>query len=433
MRRVLFISPHFPPDSSAGAHRARLLAPHLASVGWRPTVLTVTPDADEARLDDELAARVTPSLDVMRVTAWRARATRRIGVGDLGLRALWPLRQRCVELCTRERYDVTYITIYPTYPAVLGPWLKERFGTRFVLDLQDPWVGSWGAQTGPRGVPDLRSRASRALALRLERRIVPAADGLTSVSRGTLDELTARVPHASTIPCEELPIGWDAGDVAYAQNARPRDQHRPWTAVYAGALLPAGRDVLRAFFRGFAEWQRGEKNDARRLRFVGTSNQSTGLLVPEATALAAEEGVAGHVDEFPARIPYFDVWREQVDADLVLVLGTSEPHYTASKVFGALLSGRPVLAIVHRNSSVAALIQSAPPTQGIELIEIDGRPLDVSHLGSEVARRLRSLARLGRGATVQFDASVLESSRADHLADRLARLFDRVCAGAVAA
>ncbi|HUE89990.1 MAG TPA: glycosyltransferase [Vicinamibacterales bacterium] len=432
MRRVLIVSPHFPPDSSAGAHRARLLAPHLASFGWTPTIVTVTPDAYDARLDHELASRVPPALDVVRVPAWPVSATRRIGVGDLGLRALWPLRQRCAELCTRERYDVTYITIYPTYPSVLGPWLKRRFGTRFVLDLQDPWVGSWGAQTGPGGAPDLRSRVSRALAVRLERRIVPAADGLTSVSHGTLNELAARVPHAATIPREELPIGWDAGDVAHAHHTLPSEPHRPWTAVYLGALLPAGRDVLRAFFRGFAEWRRADAGAARRLRFVGTSNQSTGLLHTQATALADEEGVASDLDESPSRVPFFDGWREQVSADLVLVLGTSEPHYTASKVFGALLSGRPVLAIVHTRSTVATLIRSAPPASGIELIEIDGA-FDVSRLAKQVARRLNTLGALGRGVTVQFDPSVLESSRADRLAARLAGLFDRVCAGAAAA
>jgi hypothetical protein len=433
MRRVLFISPHFPPDSSAGAHRARLLAPHLSAFGWTPTVVTVAADAYEARLDHELAARVPASLDVVRVAAWRANATRRLGVGDLGLRALWPLRQQCAELCARERYDAVYITIYPTYPAVLGPWLKQRFGTRFVLDLQDPWVGSWGAETGPGGVPDLRSRASRALALRLERGIVPAADALTSVSRGTLDELAARVPHAARIPSVELPIGWDADDVVHAQGGRTPDARRSWTAVYAGALLPAGREILRAFFRGFAEWQRAERSEVRRLRFVGTSNQSAGLLAAHATALAGEEQVAAYVDEVPSRVPFFEAWREQIDADLVLVLGTAEPHYTASKVFTALQSGRPVLAIVHRHSTVASLIRSAPPTRGIELIEIEGSPLDLSQLSSEVSRRLSALGQLGRGASVKFDPATLAESRADCLARRLAGLLDRVCAGAVAA
>ena len=33
MRRLLMVSPHFPPDSSAGTHRVRLLAPHLPEFG----------------------------------------------------------------------------------------------------------------------------------------------------------------------------------------------------------------------------------------------------------------------------------------------------------------------------------------------------------------------------------------------------------------
>ena len=42
-KRVLMISPHFPPDSTAGTHRVRLLAPRLREHGWAPTVLTVDP------------------------------------------------------------------------------------------------------------------------------------------------------------------------------------------------------------------------------------------------------------------------------------------------------------------------------------------------------------------------------------------------------
>ena len=51
MRRVLMISPHFPPDSTAATHRVRLLAPHLPAHGWQPTVLTVDPRDYEGRLD----------------------------------------------------------------------------------------------------------------------------------------------------------------------------------------------------------------------------------------------------------------------------------------------------------------------------------------------------------------------------------------------
>src|SRR5262249_23588397 len=107
-RRVLMISPHFPPDSSAASHRVRLLAPHLESAGWRPTVLTLTPDAYEGTLDPALEQTVPMSLDLVRCRAWSAAATRRFGVGDLGLRSFDALRRSAIALLERERYDVVY-------------------------------------------------------------------------------------------------------------------------------------------------------------------------------------------------------------------------------------------------------------------------------------------------------------------------------------
>src|SRR5580765_5913288 len=86
-RRVLCISPHFPPDSTAATHRLRLLAPHMAAHGWEPTVLTVDPRDYEGRMDAALLASVPESVRVIRARAWPASVTRGLGIGDLGLRA----------------------------------------------------------------------------------------------------------------------------------------------------------------------------------------------------------------------------------------------------------------------------------------------------------------------------------------------------------
>src|SRR2546425_4908235 len=95
MRRVLMVSPHFPPDSSAASHRVRLLAPHLAAAGWTPTVVTLEPSAYEGRLDRELVALVPQSLEVVRAAAWSPSSTRWAGLGDLGLRAFTGLKHTC--------------------------------------------------------------------------------------------------------------------------------------------------------------------------------------------------------------------------------------------------------------------------------------------------------------------------------------------------
>ena len=184
MRRVLMVSPHFPPDTNAATHRVRLLAPHLPARGWEPTVVAVDPRDYEGRLDPALADLVPPSLRVVHARAWPASLTRRLGIGDLGLRAFTGLLGTCAGLLRRERFDALFVTIYPAYPALLGPWLKRRFGVPFVLDYQDPWVGAWGETVGggAGGRPDLKSRLSRALAMRLEPMALRASDEIGRAS-----------------------------------------------------------------------------------------------------------------------------------------------------------------------------------------------------------------------------------------------------------
>jgi len=116
VRRVLMISPHFPPDSSAGTHRVRLLAPHMAAHGWEPTVLTVDPRDYEGRLDEQLAASVPDSVRVVRARAWDAARTRRLGIGDLGLRAYTGLKRAAMDLLADD---------LPAKPADTKPFEDE--------------------------------------------------------------------------------------------------------------------------------------------------------------------------------------------------------------------------------------------------------------------------------------------------------------------
>src|SRR5207253_415647 len=281
-RRLLMISPHFPPDSSAGTHRVRLLAPPLAAFGWTPTVLTVAQQDYEGRIDPELASLVPSSLDVLRSRALPAALTRRIGLGDLGLRALPGLHRAAWRLHRERPFDAVFITIYPTYPALLGPLMKRRFQVPFVLDYQDPWVGAWGQTVGagPAGAVDLESRSTRALAERLEPRVLHAADAVTAVSARTYEDALAR-SGAARREVAEIPIGWDPVDVEAVANRRshpnliPRDGRV--NICYTGTLLPLGIGTLRAVLAGTRALLERDPHLADRVRFYffGTSNQTT--------------------------------------------------------------------------------------------------------------------------------------------------------------
>jgi len=293
-RRVLMVSPHFPPDTSAGAHRVRLLAPYLAEFGWEPTVMTVETSAYEGRLDPDLARLVPAGLRIVRARAWSPGRTRWLGIGDLGLRSFHGLKHACEELLRQERFDALFITIYPTYTALLGPILKRKYGLPFVLDYQDPWVGSWGLDAGPGGVPDFKSKVSRAIAARLEPIAARSADALTAVSARTYEDVLARIPDARPRTCAAIPLGVDVTDLAALRQTSRR--HPCFDAAdghvhvsYVGTLLPKGHAIAQSVCVALARIRERHPDLFERLRvhFIGTSNQRDSQSQPCALPMAA--------------------------------------------------------------------------------------------------------------------------------------------------
>ena len=82
-------------------------------------------------------------------------------------------------------------------------------------------------------------------------------------------------------------------------------------------------------------------------------------------------GVADVVHEVPTRIPYSSAVRVQQQATVLLAMGSSEPHYTPSKIFPLLLARRPVLGVYHEASTVTEIL--VKPGQAVESGELLAR------------------------------------------------------------
>ena len=434
MRRVLMVSPHFPPDSSAASHRVRLLAPHLEESGWSPTVVTLERSAYEGRLDPGLEALVPASLRVVRADAWRAGVTRRVGLGDLGLRAFTGLRRTCRALLSRERFDALFITVYPVYPALLGAGLKAAYRVPFVLDYQDPWVGEWGQSVGggPDGAPDWKSRASRRLGTWLEPNAVHAADALVAVSQGTIDGIVERIPAAARLPHGVIPLGFEPADFASLRAGLPSAAHFDLAdglvhLCYVGTLLPTGVATLRLLLRALDRARRDDPAAGRlRLHFFGTSNQSDSG-VYRVLPLARECGVADAVTEVPGRLDYLDALSVLTHASGILLLGSAEPHYTASKLYPALLARRPILALFHDASSVVSILRAAASEPSVRMVTYGDDALDAARVG-EAASHLRALASANAYDAADVSIERVADVSARHLARQLAAIFNRVAA-----
>jgi hypothetical protein len=362
MKSVLILSPYFPPATLAGVHRARHLAKHLPAAGWQPIVLCVEETSYEEALDPDLGRLVPDTVEVVKVAAISASLTRRVGLGDISLRAFRSLRASLFDILRRRAPAAVFITGAPYYQMLLAPTVRRQFGVPVVLDFQDPWVSAWGT-TLPRlskgGVTDQLARV-------LEPRALAGAAFVTSVSEVQNVALANRYPWFDRRCMAAIPIGCDSADFAAlrAMPSRPGASHIPAQGInlsFVGTVMPRTAPVLQVLLAAFARARSENPNAMARvhLNFIGTSNQPNGHDVWQVKPLAEAAGVADVVHETPARVPYLEALGVLAKSDALMLVGSDESHYTASKIYPGLMSGRPYLSLFHAASSANSILANA--------------------------------------------------------------------------
>ena len=141
--------------------------------------------------------------------------------------------------------------------------------------------------------------------------------------------------------------------------------------------------------------------------------------------IAHECGVSDVVTEMPGRLDYVDALRVLLDASAILLLGSSERHYTASKLFPALLAKRPILALFNEASSVVSILRAAGSEPSVRIVTYGDGEAGDARVG-EAACHLRALA-----ASAAYDDGDVSLDRiadmsARQLAHQLAALFNQV-------
>lgn len=366
MKRVLIVSPRFVPSNAADMHRVRQALPYLRDAGWEPTVLAVDPAEAETPRDDILLRTIPDDVEVVRTGAVPVRWTRKVGVGSLEARSLAALHREGSRLLNREPFDLVFFSTTALGVSVLGPRWQRRFGVPFAVDLQDPWYSEYYARTGtPPPGGRIKYAASNAIAKRLEPFVLRRAAHVVAVSPAYPEELAERYPWFDARQATVLPFGAPERDFEILREARvanpvfdPGDGLDHW--VYVGR---AGHDMafsLGALFAAVADAREASPEAYARLRmhFVGTSYADGDTGTPTVSPVAEAHGVADLVDEQPRRIPYFEALQCLLDATALIVPGSDDPAYTASKVYPYVLAGRPMLAVFHEASTVVDVLRS---------------------------------------------------------------------------
>ncbi len=358
MKKVLILYPHFPPSNLAGVHRPRLFAQHLESFGWQPVVLTVDEKYYEEEPDENLVKLLPHNLRIEKVKAIKITKPRLIG--DIGLRAFFQLYKKAKQLIQKEKIDFLYIPVPSFYCALLGRRLHATTGIKYGIDYIDPWVHEFP------GSNQLFSRHwfSTKMAKFLEPIAVKKASLITGVAEGYFFPVLERNPELKKKAITgAMPYGGEKKDFEILQSLHLapylfKKKEGVIQMVYAGAMMPRSYQPLEAIFKAIGNHPEDFKNIE--FHFIGTGSRANDADSFNIKPIAEKYHLwQTNVYEYPKRIPYLDVLIHLQAADGIFILGSTEPHYTPSKSYQGVLSGRPILAVLHKRSTGVGILKES--------------------------------------------------------------------------
>ncbi len=428
VKKVLIVSPHFPPINAPDMQRVRLALPYLRALGWEATVIAVGPELVEGGVRDPLLERTYPAdVRVIRVGGIDPRKTRWLGVGNLWWRCGRGVREAGERLLREEKFDLVFFSTTQFAAFELGPAWRREFGVNYVLDYQDPWVNDYYARTGTRPPGGrLKYGLSQWQARRAEPMVLRDAAGVVAVSDSYAAMLQRLYPWFDPARVRVLPFGASEIDFTVVQEHRPAVPLVDFADgnlhfVYTGRAGPDMRPALQILFRGYAQFRRAQPAAAGRMRFhfIGTGYAPPPLGEDSVLPVAREEGVAEVVAEHRYRVPYFDALYYLRHAHALVAIGSDDATYSASKVYPCVLARRPLLLVFHERSLV---LQFAREVGAGHAVSFAGtREAEVNAAAERVATEWFAGGAHERIAAV--DAGAMQPYSAEGMTRRLVEVF----------
>lgn len=357
-KKILIISPHFPPSNLTAVHRARLFAQSLPKFGWTPIILTVDESFYEEKPDYNLLKLVSKGTRIEKVRARKVQSPRIIG--DIGLRAFYSTYKRAKQIISQEKIDFLYIIIPSFYGALWGRLLHKSTGIKYGIDYIDPWVHVFP------GSDKMFSRAWFATHLSkiLEPLAVKKASFISGVAESYYKDIFIRNKRLSkTCVAITLPPAAEKMDFEKVAELKLepylfKSKPGKLQLVYAGAMLPKAFVILEQLLSSISH--NPQTFEDVEFHFIGTGKFPNDVNGFNIKPMAEKYGLwEKNIFEYPARIPYLDVLVHLNIADGVFILGSTEAHYTPSKVYQAVLSNKPILAILHEASTGVNVIRNS--------------------------------------------------------------------------
>lgn len=341
--------------------RIRMSLPYFNDFDWEAEVIAVDEKHSSMIKDKLLMGSIPEGVKIHKVGAFSKQWTSKIGLGSLALRSLFQYKFYVNKLLSREHFDLIYFstTEYPL--SILGAYWNKKFNIPYVIDIQDAWHTEY-YKDKPKGERPKKYWFSYLLNKFLEPIAMKRVSGLISVSEPYLRDLCKRYPYLNQRPKSIITFGAFKKDFEIAnQNLKQSSIHLESAVnlVYVGR---GGHDLEKSLSLVFKAFKLGLDLDFKnfnkiRFLFIGTSYAPPGQQIKTILPLAEKFGVSDYVVEQTQRIGFYDSLKLLQEADGLLIPGSNDAQYTASKIYPYILARKPLLALFDVTSSAAKIIK----------------------------------------------------------------------------
>jgi hypothetical protein len=349
LKNLFIVAPHFPPSSAPPSQRVRLLVKHCSSFGFFPTVFTVAPKYREEIEDAWMCTLLGKDFEEIQVNCLDFRKTRKFGIGDLGLRMIPSLFFALKKEAKKKKPAFILYPVPPWYILVIAPIIKKITGVKYGIDFIDPWV-----HEEPGSLQGFKHRLAQRVARMLEGWVTQNADIIFSVSEGINDNLRKRHKKLSVKPMYAVPYGAEPGDFSELNNTVSNNVSGKTVIRYIGAIWNDCYPVLDGLMPALAAVH---NTLPVQLEFYGTSYGGEGHAKPQLQNWISRHDMQAYTSEQCLRVTYKEALQLTMTADMLFLVGGMQPYYAASKLMGMVVSGKPFIAFVHKDSFPAFFLK----------------------------------------------------------------------------
>jgi hypothetical protein len=228
------------------------------------------------------------------------------------------------------------------------------------------------------------------------------------------------------IPIRTFPIGIDYDDLSVAKEFGENYlqlHENSIEIVYLGTITKEMMPSLEIILEAIRKFNFQDIKKKIHFTLIGTSANIEGVDTLGINELIKEKDLENFVIHKAGRISYLDSIHTMQYANALFLIGTNEPHYTASKIFPYWISGTSIIGLFHKESEIVNLSNKIG---GVKLVTYNDYIKEKGRLVEDVHEALFKLYKKDENLMPEKKYDTFKMYEANMIAQEHANFFNKV-------